>query len=301
MNKKTFKLSVVVAIVFSILLLSSIQVSAAGGEDGMIHVTGSNAYIVGGYGDNFVYDGVGYQKTSGFVSIDVNDETNTGLLVATWEATDYYGYNGTFVAIMNRFSGPMEWMDGGIATNLTVHGASGRGPPVLPEVYTYVGGWGTADVYVNGELVLEDLDAHFMTTEGTRDPVTREVYNAEKTGLFSPMNPADGATFPDRILTHVVLHSLEEDTNNFPEFTVFMHINYENTGTFDIGLEKRLEEQLTSLQGALADMENKITELESESSVLLSKTKSLACGAVAIGIIAIVVALVALALRRRKS
>jgi len=36
----------------------------------------------------------------------------------------------------------------------------------------------------------------------------------------------------------VVLHSLEGDENNFPQFDVFMHINYENTATFEIETEK---------------------------------------------------------------
>jgi len=135
---------------------------------------------------------------------------------------------------MDTFMGMMPWMDGGIATNLTVHGATERGPPALPEVYTYVGGWGEADVYVNGTLVFEDMDAHFMVTEGTRDPVTHMVYNADKTGPYSPMNPTNATTYPELVLTHIMLHSLDEDLNNFPTWTVAMHINYESTATFGI-------------------------------------------------------------------
>ena len=240
MRKAMIKVSVNVVLVLGLLtlLVAVVPVSAASGNEEWFHAAGSNTYIVGGYGDNFVYDGEGYQPTDGFLSIDVSDEENTGLLIATWEAEDYYGYNGTFVAIMDVFAGAEEWKEGGIATNLTIHGDTGRGPPVLPEVYTYIGGWGEGDIYVNGELVFENLDAHFMITEGTRDPITHAVYNANKTGFYSPMNTTDSITYPERILTHVVLHSLEGDENNFPQFDVFMHINYENTATFEIDTEK---------------------------------------------------------------
>ncbi len=229
---------------------------------GKTHVTGTNTRIVGDYGDNFVYDGDGYEATSGFVTINVNDVTNTGSVVATWEATDYYGYSGVFTAVINEFMGEADWMDGGITQGIYAHGDTGRGPPVLPTMYAYIAGYGVGDVYVDGVLVWEDLDAHFMVTEGTRDPVQNKVWNADGTGLFSPMAPADGKVFSDTLLTHVVLHSMEEDTNNFPAFTEFFHINYETTSTSAVDVGVLVDQRLAPLQTDLEMAKLRVTDLE---------------------------------------
>ena len=229
---------------------------------GKTHVTGTNTRIVGNYGDNFVYDGDGYEATSGFVTINVNDVTNTGSVVATWEATDYYGYSGVFTAVISEFMGEADWMDGGITQGIYAHGDTGRGPPVLPTMYAYIAGYGVGDVYVDGVLVWEDLDAHFMVTEGTRDPVMNKVWNADGTGLFSPMAPADGKVFSDTLLTHVVLHSMEEDTNNFPAFTEFFHINYETTSTSAVDVGVLVDQRLAPLQTDLEMAKLRVTDLE---------------------------------------
>ena len=66
-----------------------------------------------------------------------------------------------------------------------------------------VAGWGETDVYLNDELVFEDLDAHFMVTEGLRDSITRYIYNMDRTGFYDPANPTDAITFPNRIFTRI--------------------------------------------------------------------------------------------------
>ena len=230
MSKSKVRITAVWVTLAILVLSLGLAAVPTAAEDARVHITGNNTWIVGNYGDNFVYDGDGYVPTSGFVNIDINEEANTGIVVATWEAQDYYGESGTFTAIIDEWMGAADWQDGGIATDVYVHGDTGRGPPVLPTMLAYIAGYGVGDVYVNGVLMWEDLDAHFMVTEGTRDPVERAVWNADGTGYFSPMAPSDGKMFPDDVLTHVVLHSEEEDTGNFPAFTEFFHINYENIG-----------------------------------------------------------------------
>ena len=205
----------------------------------VFHVAAGNAWIVGGFGDNFTYTGERYTQTDGYVTIDVNDETNEGVLVAQWETKDWKyddtksPATGTMKVIWTDFFGEADFMDGGIANDLMLHGDSGQEAPVLPTVYTYSAGWGSADVYLNDEMIYEDVVAHYMTTDGTRDPITHAVHTKDGAGIFSPTpkggDSGDGFTYPDRILTHVVVHTDVKDTNNFPPFTMFMHINFENT------------------------------------------------------------------------
>ncbi len=205
----------------------------------VLHAAAGNTWIVGGYGDNFVYTGENYSPTDGFATIDVNEETKEGILVAQWDVGDWKyddskpPASGTMKVIWTDFFGQADFMDGGIAKDLLLHGDSGQEAPVLPTVYAYSAGWGSADVYLNDEMIYDDVVAHYMITDGTRDPGTHAVHTRDGVGIFVPApkggDSGDGFTYPDRVLTHVVVHTDELDPNNFPPFSMFMHINFENT------------------------------------------------------------------------
>lgn len=65
-------------------------------------------------------------------------------------------------------SNPMEPHFGGVATDLTYHGATGLHAPFVPTVRSAVSLWGMADVYRNGERVAADTPVHTMLTSDTR-------------------------------------------------------------------------------------------------------------------------------------
>lgn len=235
--------SVILAIIIVGLVFVACAVTPKGqkGVSDVFHAIGSNAWIVGGLGNNFVYDGKNYTKTNGFVRIDVNNKTNEGIVVAEWDVRNYkYDVSkptatGKMKVIWTNFSGPADFMDGGIANNLELHGDTGKEAPVLPTVWTYSAGWGTADVYLNDEKIYDDVVAHYMVTDGTRDPLTHAVYKSDGKSIFKPKpmggDSGDGLTFKDMIMTHVVVHTDKmAKGKNFPPFTMFMHINFEATG-----------------------------------------------------------------------
>lgn len=213
----------------------------------MLHVAGSNAWIVGGYGDNFTYDGSTYTPTNGFVTIDVNDESNEGTVIGEW-GVDNWEYDaskppatGRMKVVWTTFDGPADFMDGGIASDLMLHGNSGQEAPVLPTVFSHSAGWGHADVYLNDEILYEGVVAHYMVTEGTRDPITHAIHKGDGTGMFVPTpmggDSDDGFVYPDQILTHLVVHTDEPDPANFPGFTMFMHINFENNAVSSVSMQ----------------------------------------------------------------
>ncbi|KKK72691.1 hypothetical protein LCGC14_2901350 [marine sediment metagenome] len=226
--------------------------AGAGGNSGtqgsstdVVHVVGSNVWIVGGYGNNFVYGGKNYTQTNGFITIDVNNKTNEGIVVAEWNVKNW-NYDGSkpsatgkMKVIWTDFSGQADFMDGGIANNLYLHGDSGKEAPVLPTVYTYSAGWGLADVYLNGKKIYDDVIAHYMVTDGTRDPLTHAVYKSDGKSMFVPKpmggDSGDGFVYEDRIMTHLVVHTdVMDKGNNFPPFTMFMHINFEITSISNV-------------------------------------------------------------------
>ena len=224
----------------TIVLLVSFAVGAwaytTASDSAVVRVEGERARIIGGYGDNFDYNGSKTQYTRGQAEGKFEDETDTGYLKAWVKVPEgvYPEGAGTYRIVAKAWEEAPNatWMDGGIASYLTVHGATGRGPPVLPEVFSYIAGWGTADVYKDDKLLYKDLDFHFMITNGARDPATHAVYNSTKTGFWSPTDPENAYIYRyDRVL-HVVAHSLDTDPNNFPPYTVFFHWNFEDVAFY---------------------------------------------------------------------
>lgn len=63
---------------------------------------------------------------------------------------------------------PMEPHFGGVATDLTYHGATGLHAPFVPTVRSTVSLWGMADVFRNDALVARDAPVHTMMTSDTR-------------------------------------------------------------------------------------------------------------------------------------
>ena len=202
------------------------------------HAEGTNVWIVGGYGDNMTYSGEKYTPTNGLFTLDVNDETNEGKLVAEWEVEDWkYDASrppatGTMKIIWTDFFGEADFMEGGIASDLILHGNSGQEAPVLPTVYSYSAGWGSAETYLDDQLIYSDIIAHYMVTEGTRDPDTHAVHESDGMGKFVPSpkggDSGNGFVYPDQLIMHVVVHTEVRDPNNWPPFTMFMHVNFED-------------------------------------------------------------------------
>jgi len=232
-----------------------------GGNDDNARVwraTGSEGLIIGGYGDNFAYDGIGVREVDGAFSLDVDTDSNTGhvtvtLPYATHQTSKATSLDGE-IKIVLKFDGDhhsifntnkvlahdeeedepeamhhadslMPFMQGGIAEQLYLHGDSGQGPPVMPKVWTYVAGWGDLDIYVDGEVVYEDMDGHFMVTEQAR----RDEKIVNENGVpYSPARAAEsGFTNPLGTELHIVGHSHTPDTGNFPPHSDWIHLNFQ--------------------------------------------------------------------------
>ncbi|PCR90013.1 cupredoxin domain-containing protein [Natrinema ejinorense] len=70
---------------------------------------------------------------------------------------------------------------GGVVMDRTLHGITGTGSPLFPNVYTYAASWGVGNLHVNGELATEEgfRVVHFMTTQTVRDERYRMVLDEE--------------------------------------------------------------------------------------------------------------------------
>ena len=187
--------------------------------------------LIGGYGDNFVYDGETVVPLEGKATVNVNGKKNEGSMIA-----EFYGtitpeagvsYTGNIRIEYTEFSEGSDFWEGGIADYVMLHGDTGQEAPVMPEVITPLASWGPANVYVDDEMVYENLVGHMMYTEGSRDRDTYAIYNQDKTGFYSPKDPGDSSiAHPDEMELHFVAHTVDPDTGNFPPHTIWLHLNY---------------------------------------------------------------------------
>jgi hypothetical protein len=188
---------------------------------GQFHLSGQKTTLIGSMHDPVPWDHLDYAgkhltPVQGMIDIDVNELTNSGKVVAEFvEKGDRYRI------VFDRFTAKAPFQDGGIATRIYEHGDSGNGDPLYPKTWLYLGGWGTATVLKNDEVLYQDYDAHFMVMERSRDSKTHEVHYPIKRTL------PGGETDPAGMEIDLWVRSKEQNTNNFPPFETFVHLCWE--------------------------------------------------------------------------
>lgn len=209
--------------------------SFPGAHEAVWYVVGMKPHLIGGYGDNFNYSGDKVTPLTGEATVFVDAEQDTGIMIVTVQGTIQpekdKTYTGEIMLVYKVLPKPKApaFQEGGVADFIYLHGDSKQGPPVMPKVRTFLGAWALADLYVDGKLVYKDLDGHMMFTERSRDPETQAIYaDASKTTIYSPKTPGKGYVIdPEGRELHFVAHSMEEDPDNFPPNTVWIHLNFE--------------------------------------------------------------------------
>jgi len=188
---------------------------------GQFRLNGRETILIGSMSDQSPWDHLDYagkrlNPAQGTIEIDVNEIANTGRVLAYFvEGIDQYRI------VFDRFAAKQTFHDGGIATRVYEHGDSGNGDPLYPKTWLYLGGWGTATMYKNDQVLYKDYDSHFMVMERSRDPKTHEVHYPVKRTL------PGGETDPAGMEIDLWLRSKEQNTNNFPPFETFVHLYWE--------------------------------------------------------------------------
>ncbi len=205
--------------------------------------------------DSFNLDGQGIGVIEAKAKFEIDPVNNTGEIKVEWR--DEYGKwtlrqtafadpgHPTGLRVGPSGSGTELIYGDPVTTNVYLHGDTTAGGPVLPTVFNLLATWGPAEVTLNGEPFENPYDgptplwaAHTMLTEGVRgeDGTVRNTSG----GIFSPMNPGDGAVDMDDLELHVVFHDVPgpEMTGNFPPpLSFFYHLTFENVKVEISGLE----------------------------------------------------------------
>lgn len=188
---------------------------------GEFRLKGERATLVGSMRDTPPWDHLAYagkrlSPVKGTIDIEVNEHTNTGRVVAEFvEGTQRYRI------VFDRFAAKAPFQDGGIATRIYEHGDSNHGDALYPKTWLYLGGWGTATMYQDDQVLYKDHDAHFMVMERSRDPNTHAVRYPVTRAL------PGGETDPAGMEIDLWVRSKEQNAKNFPPFETFVHLYWE--------------------------------------------------------------------------
>ncbi len=176
------------------------------------HIQGTTPYALGDPENRFDYGGVSVQPGTGTLSMTLDADNDTGLLVATFTGTIIAGgeeesggglageipsFSGDFRIVQSSFSGDnAPFKEGGIADFVLMHGNSGNETPRYPEMTAYVATWGTATVFLNDELLFDNLGIHVMFNDGVRDHSEHFLPRIDGSCCFTPANPDDKMVNP---------------------------------------------------------------------------------------------------------
>jgi hypothetical protein len=186
--------------------------------DGRFRITGTRVHQVGRLSDTAPWDHMGDDATNlraveGSIEIDVDERANTGVFRATLDLPE-----GRYEVTLDRFVEFSPCQDGGIAAYLHEHGDSGCGDALWPKSLLYVAGWGIGTASLDGEILHQDHQIHFMVTQGMRDRETLAVFTRDA----ADTSPA-GAVNPAAQQLDFYVRSPEENQQNHPSREVFDH------------------------------------------------------------------------------
>ncbi len=186
--------------------------------DGRFVLSAGRVHQVGGLGDapgwdHMGNDGTNLRSVEGTVEIDVNEIENTGRFVARLNVPE-----GNLVIQIDRFHEFSPCQHGGVAAYLYEHGDSGCGDTNWPKTFIYIAGWGYGHATLNGELLHEEYQIHFMVTQGMRDRESLKVNYP----LLNKKSSA-GAVNPAMQQLDFFIRSPEQDSRNNPTRAVFSH------------------------------------------------------------------------------
>ncbi len=184
--------------------------------DGRFVIRGTRLFQTGTLRDVSPWDHMGddadnLRAVGGEVSLDVDEIANTGFFRAELDLPE-----GKYVIVMDRVHEFSPCQDGGIAAYLFEHGNSGCGDANWPKSLLYVAGWGYGHATLDGQMLYEDYEIHFMVTQGMRNRTTMRAMRKPQKGEAGAVNPAAQQL-------DFYIRSPERNAANHPGREVFDH------------------------------------------------------------------------------
>jgi serine/threonine-protein kinase len=165
-------------------------------EPSVWEVNATEGYLIGNLFDRFSVKGdkvVTLDDATLTLNLDADNNTGSVIVEFTGSVDSEMTRNltGHFRIEHTIFRESSPFQEGGIAPHIFMHGDSGNEASFYPTVLGFVSSWGLSKVYVDDELIYENLGTHLMYMQGVRDAEHR-VLKADGTCCYDPNNPSDG-------------------------------------------------------------------------------------------------------------
>src|SRR5258708_17777450 len=158
--------------------------------------------------DRFSYTGKVVVPLQGGVHYDVNADDKTGQVVVYVTGTLSYQSGvtktGHWKIVHKTFSDAQPFFQHGIAQDVPMHGDTGQEAPFYPTIMGTLATWGTADLYLDDQLLFSDLGIHTMYTKGLRSD-QHQILKGTEQCCFSAQAPDQGYIDPNKDQVTVVL------------------------------------------------------------------------------------------------
>lgn len=224
-------IGVVAALVGFFFMYSSYQWL---GSDAVWAIRAEAPRVIGGYGDNFCYDGQGVRSLVGFLTLSIAAD-GTGSIDASVSTTDGSGplhpassdeLTGT-IRIRSQIDDSSE-----VEEQLDINGDIQGGDSGLPQTHATLTGKSTFDLYVDGELLYKNLLGEWSVA----DPVRQSDGSIRQSGLlYSPLlRDKSGFSDPRRLEFTLLLRFDVPDPNNDPPYSIVLHLVFS-----DVTIEKQ--------------------------------------------------------------
>lgn len=207
---------------------AEVKVRSPGEPGQLITYTGSDGYLVGGWGDNIRWDGIAVNPVDGVATIKVDPANDIGSVLVDLNDVSINSEDRTFLKgdvriEFNAFFGNEAYKDGGIAEAVELFGNTGLESVQFPRTMARLAGWGTAEVLLDGQSVYSKLPSFFMINDAIRrDDHTISLIDGT---LYSPKAASTGGfSDPRRKELTLMFHSNDVDKKNKPQKSVFIHL-----------------------------------------------------------------------------
>jgi len=190
--------------------------------------------VIGGYGDNFCYDGQGVRPLAGSLTLSIASD-GTGSIDASVSTIDashqlHLASSGELtgtIRIRSRIDDSSE-----VEEQVDINGDIEGGDSGLPQTHATLTGKSTFDLYVDGELRYEALRGDWSMADALR----QSDGSIRQSGLlYSPLlRDKSGFSDPGRLEFTLLLRSDVPDPNNDPQYSIVLHLIFS-----DVTIEKQ--------------------------------------------------------------
>ena len=204
-------------------LLISIDEEPTQSSNWVLHA--DNPYVVGGYGDNFAYDGKGVRPLVGSLALSADTTSKTGDINVSLQTTQASG--PLHVSSDATLEGEIKLVSridasDTVQESISIYGDTGNCGPELPCTFAYLVGQSTFDLYLNGDLYHANLCGEWAYAQAMRhaDGSIRQ-----RGLMYSPLlRDKTGFCDPLRSEFLLILHSEDSDPNNTLPYALVLHL-----------------------------------------------------------------------------